>query len=107
MVVYDAQGTETGRVFYHFDALGSVIALSQFNSSLGYAQVVERYAYSAFGKAEILDSNFGIRASSLYNNPYRFTARRWDDETGLYYYRARTYSPALGRFLQPDPEPTT
>ncbi len=42
---------------------------------------------------------------------YRYTARRFDPETagsaaqpsGLYYYRARTYSPTWGRFLQPDP----
>ncbi len=42
---------------------------------------------------------------------YRYTARRFDPETagsasqpsGLYYYRARMYSPTLGRFLQPDP----
>lgn len=34
---------------------------------------------------------------------YRYTGRRIDAETGLYYYRARMYAPALGRFLQPDP----
>ena len=32
-----------------------------------------------------------------------FTGRRYDSETGLYYYRARMYSPTLGRFMQPDP----
>jgi uncharacterized protein RhaS with RHS repeats len=32
-----------------------------------------------------------------------FTGRQWDSESGLYYYRARYYSPSLGRFLQPDP----
>jgi RHS repeat-associated protein len=32
-----------------------------------------------------------------------FTGREYDAETGLYYYRARYYSPALGRFLQRDP----
>jgi RHS repeat-associated protein len=27
-----------------------------------------------------------------------FTGRRYDDETGLYYYRARYYAPDIGRF---------
>ena len=29
--------------------------------------------------------------------------RRYDEETGLYFYRARAYSTSLGRFLQTDP----
>jgi RHS repeat-associated protein len=32
-----------------------------------------------------------------------FTGRRFDFETGLYYYRARYYNPYIGRFLQTDP----
>jgi RHS repeat-associated protein len=36
-------------------------------------------------------------------NPYMFTGRRFDFETGLYYYRARYYNPYIGRFLQTDP----
>lgn len=36
-------------------------------------------------------------------NPYLFTGRRFDIETGLYYYRARYYNPYIGRFLQTDP----
>jgi RHS repeat-associated protein len=32
-----------------------------------------------------------------------FTGRRYDKETGLYYYRARYYNPQIGRFLQTDP----
>jgi len=32
-----------------------------------------------------------------------FTGRELDTETGNYYYRARYYSPTLGRFLQTDP----
>jgi RHS repeat-associated protein len=39
---------------------------------------------------------------------FGYTAQRIDPETnGLYYYRARHYSPAWGRFLQPDPIGTT
>ena len=68
-----------------------------------------------------LDSGTGALTKTGYQpygeNPanltgrFRYTARRLDAETGgstaqpsgLYYYRARTYSPAWGRFLQPDP----
>jgi RHS repeat-associated protein len=44
---------------------------------------------------------YGKSASS---GPFGFTGQRIDLETnGLYYYRARHYSPAWGRFLQVDP----
>lgn len=42
-------------------------------------------------------------STSAAGNPYLFTGRRFDDETSLYYYRARYYSPEIGRFLQVDP----
>ncbi|MBK8276652.1 MAG: RHS repeat-associated core domain-containing protein, partial [Nitrospira sp.] len=35
--------------------------------------------------------------------PYTYTGREFDSESGLYYYRARYYDPASGRFLQEDP----
>lgn len=88
--------------YYHTDALGSVVALS--NSS---GMLVERYKYTPFGVVSIYDSNGTLNSPdsdvSAYGNPYMFTARRYDSETGLYYYRARMYSPTLGRFLQTDP----
>jgi RHS repeat-associated protein len=34
---------------------------------------------------------------------FRYTGQQIDAESGLYYYRARFYSPYLGRFLQSDP----
>jgi RHS repeat-associated protein len=44
---------------------------------------------------------YGKSASA---GPFGFTGQRIDLETGgLYYYRARHYSPAWGRFLQTDP----
>jgi RHS repeat-associated protein len=36
-------------------------------------------------------------------NPLQYTGREWDQETGLYYYRARYYDPSTGRFLSEDP----
>ncbi|MHC4156237.1 MAG: RHS repeat domain-containing protein [Planctomycetota bacterium] len=75
--------------YYHFDGLGSVIALSNANK-----QIIERYSYDVFGEPN--------RTSDV-NNPYLFTGRRYDPEAGLYYYRARYYAYDIGRFLQPDP----
>ncbi|HIJ71300.1 MAG TPA: hypothetical protein HPP87_08050 [Planctomycetes bacterium] len=87
-----------GIYYYHFNGLGSVVALSDNSGA-----IVERYEYDVYGQVQIMSSDFEIRDSSLYNNPYMFTGRRLDDETGLYYYRARMYHPELGRFIQPDP----
>jgi RHS repeat-associated protein len=88
-----------------------VIALSQYNTGNGYASIVEQYAYSAFGCTNVYDGSGTEKTnvSTFLGNPYMFTGRRLDVETrsgtfsGLYDYRARIYSPDLGRFLQPDP----
>lgn len=84
--------------YYHLDGLGAVVALSNVNN-----EIVERYSYDVFGEPTIRDANDDIISDSNYSNPYMFTARRYDAETGLYYYRARYYAPHIGRFLQPDP----
>jgi RHS repeat-associated protein len=76
--------------YYHYDALGSVVALSNASGSC-----VETYEYSVFGE---------VAASDQTNpNPFMFTGREFDKETGLYFYRARYYAPEIGRFLQTDP----
>ena len=36
-------------------------------------------------------------------NRYAYTGRELENETGLYYYRARYYDPELGRFISEDP----
>ena len=55
---------------------------------------MEAYRYNAYGQP--------LQASTV-GNPYMFTGRRFDSETGLYYYRNRYYSPGLRRFVEPDP----
>jgi RHS repeat-associated protein len=84
--------------YYHFDGLGSVAALSDVNKV-----IVERYSYDVFGAPTIYDVNSSEISQSAIGNPYMFTARRADDETALYYYRARYYAFDIGRFLQTDP----
>ena len=76
--------------YYHFDGVGSVVALSGSNGDS-----VQSYEYSIYGQVAAEDPN--------HPNPYMFTGRRFDIETGLYYYRARYYNPHIGRFMQTDP----
>jgi RHS repeat-associated protein len=76
------------------DIQGSIIA------TLDSSGTLTRIGYQPYGENPTLTSG-----------TYRYTARRFDGETagsaaqpsGLYYYRARMYSPSWGRFLQPDP----
>jgi RHS repeat-associated protein len=55
---------------------------------------VQTYNYDSFGN---------ITPSGGINQPYTYTAREYDNETGLYYYRARYYDPKAGRFITRDP----
>jgi RHS repeat-associated protein len=82
-------GNRSEDYYYHYDGLGSIIAISD---SGGY--IAESYAYDVYGRANTTGS---------VGNSYFFTGRQYDNETGLYYYRARYYSPVIGRFLQVDP----
>ncbi len=99
--------------YYHFDGSASVSALSD---SLG--KVAEAYFYDVYGNVRVVydpagpgsdwykssgTSGINFGNFSLCGNPYYFTARQLDRESGLYYYRARHYSPNIGRFLQTDP----
>ena len=76
------------RRLHQADGLGSVVAVTDRNGV-----VEERFAYTPYG---VGDSLAGA-------SPWRFTGRRQDPETGLYYLRAWDYAPLLGRFLQLDP----
>jgi len=64
---------------------------------------IKRYSYDVFGEPTIKGPSDEPRDTSDVNNPYMFTGRRYDTETGLYYYRLRYYAPDIGRFLQTDP----
>jgi RHS repeat-associated protein len=76
--------------YYNADGLGSVTSLT--NSS---GAAAETYTYDSFGKV--------MASSGTLVNPFQYTGREMDPETGLYYYRARYYDPAAGRFIGEDP----
>ena len=65
--------------------------------------VVERYDYGDFGEPEFYDAAGNAISGTAYGNPYLFTGRRFDPESGFYYYRARYYDPRVGQFTTRDP----
>jgi RHS repeat-associated protein len=80
----------TNTYYYHYDGLGSVTEITDDTGS-----IIENYTYDPFGAPSV--------TTSTINNRYRFTGREYDEESGLYHYRARAYSPTIGRFMQRDP----
>ena len=92
--------TNPGLYYYIRDARFNVTALTNAAGA-----VVERYRYTAFGVRTMYaaDGTTVRTVSSYAANPYGFSGRRYDVETGLWYYRNRMYHAALGRFLQRDP----
>jgi len=76
--------------------------------------VIERYRYDAAacpersrrGACTVLDADGSADADGISDvlNPYTFTGRRLDLESGLMQYRNRYYHIGLGRFISWDPE---
>jgi RHS repeat-associated protein len=84
--------------FYHSDNQYSVVAVTGVDGT-----VVERYHYGDFGLPTVLDADGAAQAASAIANPYLFTGRRFDTESGLYFYRTRHLDPRVGRFISRDP----
>jgi YD repeat-containing protein len=83
------RGTTTD--YYEADGLGSITSLTAASGT-----VAQSYTYDSFGNAS--NSNGSL------TNFFRYTARDFDTETNLYYYRARYYDASSGapaRRLQP------
>jgi RHS repeat-associated protein len=83
-----ARDETAGRRYFLTDALGSTIALTDETGT-----ITQTYAYEPYGETT---------ATGTSDNPYQYTGRE-NDGTGLYYYRARYYSPGLKRFVSEDP----
>jgi RHS repeat-associated protein len=84
LVQVEAAGTH---YYYSVNHQGSVLATTDGS------QNVASISYGPYGES----------TTAITGVAFRYTGRRLDPETGLYYYRARYYSPTLGRFLQTDP----
>jgi len=75
------------RRYLHADERGSIVAVADAG---GNAIAINRY------------DEYGIPAASN-SGRFQYTGQIWLPELGMYHYKARIYSPTLGRFLQTDP----
>ena len=88
----DPDNYENLQFFYHPDHLGS----SSFITDLD-GEVVQHIEYVPFGEVFIEERN------NVWNTPYLFNAKEFDEETGMYYYGARYYDPRLSLWMSTDP----
>ncbi|WP_181815631.1 RHS repeat domain-containing protein [Alteripontixanthobacter maritimus] len=86
IVWYEGAGTADRR-YLHADERGSIIAASN-----GMGGLIGANAYDEYGIPDA--DNIGR---------FQYTGQTFIPEAGLYYYKARFYSPTLGRFMQTDP----
>ncbi|HME00025.1 MAG TPA: RHS repeat-associated core domain-containing protein [Terriglobia bacterium] len=91
--------------YYHQNELWSVEAVTDSTGT-----PAERYSYDVYGFVTVtngtgtsISQNAWNTPHSAIGNPWVFTGRQLDEETGLHFYRARYYDPNKGRFLQRDP----
>jgi RHS repeat-associated protein len=86
-----ARNDVTGRTYFLTDQLNSTIALTDPTGAIR-----EQYSYDPYGNVTPSDTTTG------FTNPYQYTGRE-ADTAGVYYYRARYYSPMMGGFISEDP----
>ncbi|HYC68819.1 RHS repeat-associated core domain-containing protein [Brevundimonas sp.] len=91
-VVWYAGSTLTDRRWLQTDVQGSIIATTGADGTVQGAP----YTYSPYGEP---DAGHGYASGSR----FRYTGQISLRDAPLWHYKARVYSPALGRFLQTDP----
>jgi RHS repeat-associated protein len=87
VAVYDGDNLGLTRRYTLPDERGSISALINADGTPSVINTYDEYGYPG-------PSNDGR---------FQYTGQAWIKELGLYYYKARFYSPPLGRFLQTDP----
>ena len=87
----DPDAYEKMQFYYHPDHLGSSSYITNLDG-----EVVQHIEYVPFGEVFIEERN------SVWNTPYLFNAKEFDEETGMYYYGARYYEPRLSLWMSTD-----
>ena len=83
---------EKMQFYYHPDHLGRSSYITNLDG-----EVVQHIEYVPFGEVFVEERN------NIWNTPYLFNAKEFDEETGLYYYGARYYEQKTSLWISTDP----
>ena len=106
---YDAAGAVTRRYAHWFGADVPVVAIRAQASASPRSSMPTTRARSSRSPAHpaprpsTATTNMASPARGQPAGRFQYTGQMWLDELGMYHYKARVYSPTLGRFLQTDP----
>jgi RHS repeat-associated protein len=92
------RSNSTTKQWYYANDQGSISAVADNSGNL-----LEQYEYDAQGQVSIANATGTVQTGTQIDNSILYTGRSYDAETGNYFYRARYYSPYLGRFISRDP----
>jgi RHS repeat-associated protein len=109
-LVFDGQGVQKSRYLYGTQKIDQVLAeesgaqthwfLTDYQGTVrdivdNTGIIIDHVTYDSFGRIVGQTSPMTLR--------FAYTGREWDGETAQYYYRARYYDDAVGRFISEDP----
>ena len=106
---YDGSGAVTHRYAYWAGAATPTVAYDGATLTAPHHLFADERG-SIIAVADASGATIGVNTYDEFGIPgaggtgrFRYTGQAWLDELGMYYYRARMYSPTLGRFMQTDP----
>ncbi|HYG46792.1 MAG TPA: RHS repeat-associated core domain-containing protein [Allosphingosinicella sp.] len=106
---YDGSGTLLRR-YVHGAGADDPILWYEGATVAGRRSLFADHQGSIVAVADAVGSKLAINAYDSFGIPdarnqgrFQYTGQAWLPELGLYYYKARIYSPTLGRFMQVDP----
>ncbi len=99
MVWFERNGSGTyDKRFFYADQQGSIVSVTDSTGTIKSIM-----SYDSYGQPTTVSTATDSNMDPAYDSPFRYTGQYYLKGLGLYYYKARLYSPTLRRFLQTDP----
>ncbi|WP_171056241.1 RHS repeat-associated core domain-containing protein [Paenibacillus sinopodophylli] len=89
-LLYRQDVTTNKAGYYSYNSHGDVVKITDASGA-----TLNAYEYDIWG-------NLSSQTEEKISNPFKYTGEVYDEESGLYYLRARYYDPSIGRFITKD-----